>query len=61
MSFQSRNIYKEVIQWNSIVFVYQYWHIGCGCLSNHDDANEYVKSVLNGGEKMEKEKMDLQY
>ena len=46
---RSRNIYKEVIQWNSIVFVYQYWHIGCGCLSNHDDANEYVKSVLNGG------------
>lgn len=49
MSFRSRNIYKEVIQWNSNIFVYQYWHIGCGCLSNHDDANEYVKSILNGG------------
>lgn len=32
----------------------------CDCLSNHDDANEYVKSVLNGGEKW-KRKMDLQY
>lgn len=49
MSFGFRKIGKEIIEWHTVVFVYQYWHIGCGCLSNHDDANEYVKSVLNGG------------
>ena len=60
MPFRFRNIYKEVIEWNSIVFVYQYWHLGRGCLSNHDDASKHVKSILIGGEKW-KRKMDLQY
>ena len=55
MQFGSRKVCYEDIDGYSIVFVYQYRHLGFDCLSNYDDATQYAKSILKG-EKNGKEK-----
>ena len=38
-----RKVCQEDIDGYSIVFVYQYWNLSFDCLSNYDDATQYVK------------------
>lgn len=54
MQFGFRKVCQEDIDGYSIVFVYQYWNLSFDCLSNYDDATQYVKSILKGERKMEK-------
>ena len=54
MQFGFRQVCQEDIDGYSIVFVYQYWNLSFDCLSNYDDATQYVKSILKGERKMEK-------
>lgn len=60
MQSKSRKVCQEDIDGYSIVFVYQYWNLSFDCLSNYDDATQYVKSILKGERKW-KRKMVLQY
>lgn len=54
MQFGFRKVCQEDIDGYSIVLVYEYWNLSFDCLSNYDDATQYVKSILKGERKMEK-------
>lgn len=56
MQFGFRQVCQEDIDGYSIVFVYQYWNLSFDCLSNYDDATQYVKSILKRRKKNGKEK-----
>ena len=45
---------KAYCPWYSALFLFEYWCSCIACVSNYDDATQYVKSILKGERKMEK-------